>query len=1043
MSPNFFIDRPRFAFVISIVITLIGLLALVVMPVDQFPQLAPTKIVVRAAYPGADAQTIKDTVASPIEQQVNGAEGMTYMTSKAGSDGSYALVVTFEIGIDPDMAQVDVQNRVNLAQTSLPADVRSRGVSVKKRSPDMLMVVGLSSPDQRYDSIFLSNYGAISVVSELARVPGAGDVSVLGALDYSMRIWLDPVAMSNRNISTAQVIAALNEQNVQAAVGQLGAPPTGENTVTQYVLTAKGRLGTEAEFGNVILHADEDGSVTRIRDVGRIELGAATYKGYGELDNAPACLIGVNKLPEANALAVAEGIREKMEELSAYFPEGLEYSVCHDTTRFIEASLHETVLTLIFTVVLVIFVTYLFLGNLRATLVPTIAVPVSIIGTLAVLYFAGMTVNTVTLFALILAIGIVVDDAIIVVENVERILHENPGMTAKEATRVAMKEVTGPIVGATLVLAAVFIPTTLLPGMTGRLFGQFGITLVVAVLISMINAMTLSPALSSLILKPPTEGHKPNPLIRAFNAVFGRITGAYTALVGLLSRRLAVGLLCIVGFVALLVWLIPRLPQSFIPAEDKGFFIVSVSLPPGSSMNRTEKVLDQVGDLMKDDPVFTDVLTINGVSALQGGLFPNSGTIIAVLKPWDERKDPAEHQDAVIARYTARFAEMPEFNALIFGAPAMPGMGAVAGASFVLQDTQARGPDDLFAALQTMLQQTNASPTVARAFSTFNPGTPQIELEIDRVKAKTLGVSLSDVFLNLQTQLGGLYVNDFNLFGQTFRVMLQADAPFRQDEQALGRLHATNAMGEEVPLSAFITLKHGRGPEQLQRYNTYDSASISAVPKPGSSTGEVMAVMEEAIHELPPGYKFEWTDSSYEEKKSGNLAPIALGLALVFTYLFLAALYESFLTPVAVLMSVPFIVLGATLGLFLTGEPLSLYGQIALVLLLGLAAKTAILVVEFAKKLREEDGLSLTDATLKAAQLRFRPVMMTVVAFIVGVFPLVIATGAGAAGRRSLGIAIFSGTLVFAFLGTLFVPVLFRLVQGLRERLHGAGEKGG
>lgn len=1036
MGPQFFIRRPKFAFVISIVITLMGLLALVVMPIDQYPDISAPKVVVRANYPGASADTVRDTVASPIESEVNGAEGMVYMSSKAASDGSYTLTVTFEIGTDPDLAQVDIQNRVALAEPSLPEEVRRRGVRVRKRNPDILMVVNLLSPNGEFDGVFLSNYASLNIEAELGRLPGVGEASNIGALDYGMRIWLDPVAMANQGIAVNEVVAAIAEQNVQAAVGQLGAAPNPDSTQFQYVLTTKGRLSDPEEFSDIVLRADESGSILRLGDISRIELGAQVYKGYGEFNNGPGVLLAIYKLSEANSLEVAKSVRAKMDELAQNFPEGVEYEIGHDTTLFITESLKETVYTLIFTIVLVIAVTYLFLGTIRATLIPAIAVPVSIIGTLAVLYAMGMTINTVTLFALILAIGVVVDDAIIVVENVERLMHED-GLEAKEAAQKAMQEVAGPIVATSLVLAAVFGPATLLPGITGRMFSEFGTTLVVSVLISMINAMTLSPALAATIMK---VSHRPNFVIRGFNAVFGVITRGYLAIVGLLSRFILLSLAIIGVLFFGLYWLFTHVPTSFIPEEDKGFFIVDVQLPQAASLNRTEVVMDKIVEALMAEPTIENVISVNGYSILNTALQSNAGMIIAKMYPWEERTAPDQSQSAVQQKFQAQFNQIPEAVVTAFGSPAIPGLGTIAGFSYVLEDTQGRSADELEIALQTMIQAANAQPEIARAFSTFNAGSPQLDIEVDRVRAKTLGVAISDIFLTLQTQLGGLYVNDFNLFGDTYKVMLQADAQYRQDEADLLDLYIKNNSGQMVPLSTVVSVTQSRGADVLYRYNTYNSATITGIPNAaeGYSSGAAMDAMDSASAQtLPPGYRFEWTDSSFEERKSGNATPIALGLSLVFTFLFLAALYESFLTPLAIILSVPIALFGAIATTLMMGQPLSLYGQIGMLLLIGLAAKTAILIVEFGKGLREKEGMDLQEATMTAAKLRFRPVMMTTLAFVVGVFPLVIASGAGAASRYSLGLVVFGGMIMAAIAGTILMPIYFKIIQWLRERIHG------
>jgi multidrug efflux pump len=1034
MGPQFFIKRPRFAFVIAILTVLVGLMAGYVMPVDQYPDIAAPKIVVRANYPGASAETVKEAVASPIEDQVNGAEGMVYMSSKSASDGSYTLTVTFEIDVDPSLAQVDVQNRVALAEPYLPVEVRKRGISVKKRSPDMLMVVNLFSPTDQFDGVFLSNYATLAVQGELARVPGVGEATIIGAQDYGMRVWLNPVSLASNDISVNQVLAAIEEQNVQAAVGQLGGAPSPADTQFQYVLKTKGRLKDPEEFGDIILRATADGSTLRLKDVARLELGAQGYKGFGEFNNKPGVLLAIYKLSEANSLQTAEAVREKMDELKQFFPDGVDYVVGHDTTLFIEASLEETIHTLLFTIALVIFVTYLFLGSIRATLVPAIAVPVSIVGTLAALYFMGMTINTVTLFALILAIGVVVDDAIIVVENVERLMHDE-GMDPRAATEQAMREVAAPIFATSLVLGAVFGPTMLLPGITGQMFAQFGATLVVAVLISMINALSLSPALCVMILKP--GHHKPNFLVALFNKGFDLISRGYVVLVRFLSTHVIVGSAVILALFVALGLLFRGLPTSFIPSEDKGFFMVDIQLPQSSSLNRTSVVVDDMSEILQADPDIEYVLAVNGYSILNTALQSNAAMIIAKLKSWDERKKPEQHQFALQKKYQALFAKNLEARALVFGAPAIPGLGAVAGFSYVLLDTQAQGAEQMFATSQSLVASANQAQQISGAFTTFRAGYPQIWLEVDRVQAKILGVKISDIFLTLQTQLGSFYVNDFNLFGKTYKVMVQADAPYRQTEADLDNLYVSNNKGEQVPLAVLVTPEPTQGADVLYRYNTYDSAIVNGRPSPGFSSGNAMLAMEQLSKtSLPLGYKFDWTDSSYEERKSGNMAPIALAMSLVFTFLFLAALYESFMTPLAIIFSVPVAMLGAVIALKISGEPLSLYGQIGMVLLVGLASKTAILIVEFGKQLREAQGMDLLEATVESARLRFRPVMMTGISFVVGVLPLVVASGAGSASRVSLGLAVFGGTIMAAVGGTILVPIFFRLVQGLREIVH-------
>ena len=1041
MNPQFFIQRPRFALVISLVITILGILAAQVMPIDQYPSITAPKIVVRANFPGASSDTIRDAVAAPIEEQVNGAEGMVYMSSKSASDGTYSLTVTFDISVDPALAQVDVQNRVKLAEPRLPAEVRQRGVTVKKRSPDMLLAISVYSPDNSFDGIFLSNFTSLNIKQELARVPGVGEANILGPLDYGMRVWLDPVKLASSQISVNEVLAAIEEQNIQAAVGQLGAPPTPDTTQFQYVLKTQGRLSEPEEFENIILRSDGRGSILRLRDVARVELGAQAYKGFGEYNNQPGTILAIYKLGEANALETAAQVIGKLEELKAYFPEGIDYTIANDTTLFIKSSLEETLITLCFTIVLVILVSYIFLGNLRATLVPTIAIPVCIIGTLGALYVFGMTINTVTLFALILAIGVVVDDAILVVENVERLMHEE-NMEPRQATELAMKQIAAPIVATSLVLFAVFAPTMLLPGITGKMFAQFGATIVVAVLISAVNALSLSPALCALVLK--REESRPNLLIRTFNRFFAVMTAGYIKLVDFLLRHLVFSVAIILALFASLVFLFGQTTNSFLPDEDKGYFFVDVQLPPAASLNRTSEAMDEIYSMISDDPAVEKISMVNGYSLLNQALQSNTGLFIIKLKPWSERKAPEQHQFALQKKYRQVLSQLPGTQVRVFGAPAIPGLGSIAGFSYVLEDMQGRSPEQMREMLMSLLPAANQRPEIARAFSTFRADFPQIWLEVDRERAKTLGIKISDIFLALQTHLGSFYINDFNKFGQTYRVMVQADSVFRQKETNLKSLYVNNNKGESIALSGLVSTRPVQGADVLYRYNLYNSAVINGQPNvaDGFSSGDAMLAMEGvSANSLSPGWKFDWTDSSFEERKSGNAAPIALVLALIFTYLFLAALYESFTMPIAIILSVPIAMIGALIALWVYSEPLSLYGQIGMVLLLGMAAKVAILIVEFGKSLRETEGMELHEATILAARQRFRPVNMTALSFVVGVFPLVIASGAGAASRVSLGLVVFGGMLMSAIAGTLLVPVFFRLAQALREKIHGGPTK--
>ncbi len=1035
---HLFIDRPILAAVLSIIIVLVGGLAYFQLPISQFPEVAPPTVNVRAAYPGASAETVANSVATPIEQEVNGVEGMIYMTSQSTSDGSMSLDVTFELGTNLDQAQVLVQNRVSQAESRLPTQARQLGITTQKRSPDLLLVINLYSPDETFDQTYIGNYAVLQLRDELARLKGVGDIRIFGASAYSMRIWLDPDKIASLEITAGEVLERLRGQNAQIASGTLNQSPIGEQNSFELSIQTQGRLQTGEEFENIVIKSGNDGSIVRLKDIGRVEIGSESYVTRGILNGDKAVAMPISQRPGSNAVETAENIVETMDRLSKDFPKGLEYTIAYNPTEFVEESISAVVDTIFEAIILVIIVILLFLQSWRAAIIPIAAIPVSLVGTFGVMQAAGFSLNNLSLFGLVLAIGIVVDDAIVVVENMERRLAE--GMTPREAARKTMDEVGGALIAIGLVLVAVFLPTTFLGGISGQFYKQFGLTIAVATIISVFVSLTLSPALATLLLKPHDSsknksrsflGKLTHRFTEGFNRGMDRLSNNYGIKVSGLVRKGALVFLVYIGLLLLTGLEFGRVPTGFIPAQDQGYFITVVQLPPGASLSRTEEVVNETVKTIKSIDGMKDAIAFAGFDGATSTISSNAAAIFTTMEDFDKRNEKGIVYEALLNEVRQKTEKSGEANIITIVPPPVRGIGNGGGFKMMIQDRKNRGLEELSRVTQQLALAANHDPELTNVFSVFNTTTPQLFLDIDRVKAEKLGVPVTEVFRALEIYMGSAYVNDFNYLGRTYRVTAQADAPYRLTPDDIGRIKVRNVQGEMMPLGSVVRFKDIAGPARVQRYNLYPATGLNGEGAPGVSSGDALAAMERLAEEnLPDGFSYEWTEIAYQQKKAGGTAGVAFGLAVLFIFLLLAGQFESWLIPFSIILIVPMGIFSALLGLDVLGMDNNILTQIGMVVLIGLASKNAILIVEFAKQL-EEEGVELKEAAKEAAKLRLRPILMTSFAFILGVVPLVIASGAGSEMRNALGTAVFIGMIGVTLFGLFLTPVFYVLCRKL------------
>ncbi|MEH6348727.1 MULTISPECIES: efflux RND transporter permease subunit [unclassified Pseudomonas] len=1039
---QFFISRPIFAAVLSLLILIAGAISLFQLPISEYPEVVPPTVVVRANFPGANPKVIGETVAAPLEQAITGVENMLYMSSQSTADGKITLTITFALGTDLDNAQVQVQNRVTRTEPKLPEEVTRIGITVDKASPDLTMVVHLTSPDKRYDMLYLSNYALLNIKDELARLGGVGDVQLFGMGDYSLRVWLDPNKTASRNLTATDVVTAIREQNRQVAAGALGAPPAPNAQAFQLSINTQGRLVNEEEFENIIIRSGANGEITRLKDIARVELGSSQYALRSLLDNQPAVAIPIFQRPGSNAIQISNDVRAKMEELKKGFPAGMDYSIVYDPTIFVRGSIEAVVHTLFEALILVVLVVILFLQTWRASIIPLVAVPVSLIGTFAVMHLFGFSLNALSLFGLVLAIGIVVDDAIVVVENVERNIEL--GLTPVEATKRAMGEVTGPIIATALVLCAVFVPAAFISGLTGQFYKQFALTIAISTVISAINSLTLSPALAAVLLK----GHDAPKdrfskfldkvfggwLFRPFNRFFERASHGYVGTVARVIRSSGIALVLYAGLMVLTFFGFSTTPTGFVPGQDKQYLVAFAQLPDAASLDRTEDVIKRMSDLALKQPGVESAVAFPGLSINGFTNSPNAGIVFVTLKPFDERKDPSMSAGAIAGALNGQYAGIQEAYMAIFPPPPVQGLGTIGGFRLQIEDRGNLGYDELYKETMNIITKSRSVPELAGLFTSYTVNVPQVDAAIDREKAKTHGVAVSDIFDTLQIYLGSLYANDFNRFGRTYQVNVQAEQQFRLESDQIGQLKVRNNRGEMIPLATFIKVSDTSGPDRVMHYNGFITAEINGAAAPGYSSGQAEKAIEKLLKdELPNGMTYEWTDLTYQQILSGNTALFVFPLCVLLAFLVLAAQYESWSLPLAVILIVPMTLLSAITGVILSGGDNNIFTQIGLIVLVGLACKNAILIVEFAKD-KQLEGMNPLAAVLEACRLRLRPILMTSFAFIMGVVPLVFSSGAGAEMRHAMGVAVFSGMLGVTFFGLLLTPVFYVLIRNFVER---------